>query len=47
MLYLDRVVFIKRTVKREFSMMSTWTNKNIKKRVEDEDQSRGFGRGTI
>ncbi|KAJ8421655.1 hypothetical protein Cgig2_019773 [Carnegiea gigantea] len=45
MLYLDIVVFIKRIVKREFPMMFTWTNEDIKKMVEDEDHNHGFGRG--
>jgi len=31
--YLDRVVFIKRTTKREFPTMSTWTDKDIKKKI--------------
>ena len=47
MLYLDRVVFIKRTVKRELLTMSMWTNKHIKKRIEDEDRSHGFERGIV
>ena len=46
MLYLDIIIFIKRTLKREFHMMSTWTNEDIKKMVEDEDHSHGCGRGT-
>jgi len=47
MLYLDRVVFIKRRVKRQFPTMSAWTNEHIEKRIEDEDRSHGFGRGTV
>jgi len=47
MLYLDRVAFIKRTVKREFLIMSTWSSEDIKKRIEDKDWSHGVGRGTI
>ena len=47
MLYLDKVVFMKRRVKRQFPIMSTWTNDQIKKRIEDEDQSHGFRRGTV
>jgi len=47
MLDLDRVVFIKRMVKREFPTMSTWTSEDINKRIEDEDWSHGFRRGTV
>jgi len=47
MLYLDKVVFMKRRVKRQFPIMSTWTNKHIKKRIEDQEWSPGFGRGTV
>ena len=47
MLHLDRVIFIKRTAKREFPIMSTWTNEHIKKKIEDLDQSHGFGKGII
>ena len=27
--------------------MSTWTNEQIEKRIEDEDQSHDFGRGIV
>ena len=47
MLHLDRVVFINRRVKRKFPTMSTSTNEHIKKRIEDEDWSYNFWRGTI
>jgi len=47
MLYLDRVVFIKRIVNRQFSMVSTWTKEDIKRRIEDEYMSNGFGRGVM
>ena len=46
MLYLERVVFMKRTMKREFPKMSTLTNEHVNKRIEDEDWSHAFRRGT-
>jgi len=27
--------------------MSRWTNEDLKKRIEDQDQSNGFGRGVV
>ena len=47
MFYLDKVLFMKRTVSREFPTMSTWTNEDIKKRVENEVRSYGFRRGVV
>ena len=47
MLYLDGVVFVKKTLKREFPTMFTWTNEEIKKRIEDEDQSYDFKRRVV
>ena len=47
MLYLDRVVFIKGTVQRQFPTMLTWTNEDIKRRIEAEYRSKGFGRDVV
>ena len=47
MLYLDKVVFIKWTLNKQFPMMSTWTNEDIKRRIEDEYMSNGFGKGDV
>ena len=47
MMHLDRVVFIKRTVQRQFSSISTWTNEDIKGRIEAKYRSKGFGRGVV
>ena len=47
MFYLDKVLFMKRTVSREFPTMSTWTNEDNKKRIEDKDRSNGFRRGVV
>ena len=47
MLYLDRVVFIERIMQRQFSTMSTWTNEDIKRRIEAEYRCKGFGRGVV
>ena len=46
-LYLDKVVFIERTVQGQFPMMSTWTNDDIKRRIETKYRSKGFGRGVV
>jgi len=45
MMYLDRVVFIKRTGQGQFPTMATWTNEDIKRRIEAEYRSKDFGRG--
>jgi len=47
MLYLDRVVFIERTVERQFPAMPTWTNANIKSRIEAKYRGKGIGRGAV
>ena len=47
MLYLDRIVFIDRTMHRQFLIMSTWTNEDIKRQIEAKYRSRGFGRGVV
>ena len=47
MLYLNRVVFVKRIVNRQFRMMSTRTTEGIKRRIEDEYNNNGFRRGVV
>jgi len=47
MMYLDRVVFIERIVQRQFLMTSTWTNEDVKRRVEAKYKSKGFHRGVV
>jgi len=47
MLFLDRVVFLKRTVKREIPTTSTWTNEDAEKRIEGEYQRDGFKRVVV
>jgi len=42
MLHLDSVLLIKYTVNRQFTAMSTWTNKDIKTWIKDEYKSNGF-----
>ena len=44
---MGKVVFVKRTVKRKFSIISMWTNEDIKKRTEDEDYYNGFETGAV
>ena len=47
MLYFDRVICVERAIKKEFPMISTWINEEIKKQIEEEDKSYGFGKGTV
>ena len=44
---MDKVVFVRRTVKRRFPTMSTETNEDIKKRIKDEDHCKSFGKRVV
>ncbi|KAH9620903.1 hypothetical protein KSS87_007856 [Heliosperma pusillum] len=47
-IYLDRCVFMVRTVSRQYPTLSTWTKKAISKRIQDELKSKSsFGHGSV
>ncbi|KAH9613073.1 hypothetical protein KSS87_021347 [Heliosperma pusillum] len=47
-IYLDRCVFMVRTVSRQYPTLSTWTKKAITKRIKDELKSKSsFGHGSV
>ncbi|KAH9609786.1 hypothetical protein KSS87_000151 [Heliosperma pusillum] len=47
-IYLDRCVFMVRTVSRQYPTLSTWTKKAISKRIKDELKSKSsFGHGSV
>ncbi|KAH9603312.1 hypothetical protein KSS87_015474 [Heliosperma pusillum] len=47
-IYLDRCVFMVRTVSRQYPTLSTWTKKAISKKIQDELKSKSsFGHGSV